>query len=90
MMFDNARQTGVDVQEGVRVTEVLFEENKAVGVRAVDDRGQKHEIRSRVVVDAAGQSCLIQDRLGLREWDPVLKKGCRLDLLERRLSRYGA
>lgn len=74
MMLDNARQHGVDVHEGVRVLEVLFEEGRAVGVRAVDEAGAVREIRCRVVVDAAGQSCMIQDRLGLREWDPVLKK----------------
>jgi flavin-dependent dehydrogenase len=74
MMLDNAREHGVDVHEGIRVLEVLFEEGRAVGVRAVDETGAVQEIRCRVVVDAAGQSCMIQDRLGLREWDPVLKK----------------
>ena len=74
MMLDNARDHGVDVREGVRVIEVIFEEDRAVGVRAVDEAGAAREIRCRVVVDAAGQSCMIQDRLGLREWDPVLKK----------------
>ena len=74
MMLDNAREHGVDVQEGVRVLEVLFEGGRAVGVRAIDEAGVSQEIRCTVVVDAAGQSCLIQDRLGLREWDPVLKK----------------
>jgi len=74
MMLDNARQHGVDVHEGVRVLEVLFEAGRAVGVRAVDEAGAVRDIRCRVVVDAAGQSCMIQDRLGLREWDPVLKK----------------
>jgi flavin-dependent dehydrogenase len=58
----------------VRVLEVLFEQGRAVGVRTVDEAGAVSETRCRVVVDAAGQSCLIQDRLGLREWDPVLKK----------------
>ena len=74
MMLDNAREHGVEVREGVRVLEVLFEAGRAVGVRAVDEAGVVREIRCRVVVDAAGQSCVIQDRLGLREWDPVLKK----------------
>ncbi|NDC64466.1 MAG: NAD(P)/FAD-dependent oxidoreductase [Planctomycetia bacterium] len=74
MMLDNAREQGVDVREGVRVIDVLFEDGRAVGVRTVDDTGVEREIRCRVVVDAAGQSCVIQDRLGLREWDPVLKK----------------
>ena len=74
LMLDNAREHGVDVREGVRVLDVIFEQGRAVGVRAVDDAGVEREIRSSVVVDAAGQSCVIQDRLGLREWDPVLKK----------------
>ena len=74
MMLDNAREHGVDVQEGIRVLDVLFENGRAVGVRAIDEAGVESEIRSTIVVDAAGQSCLIQDRLGLREWDPVLKK----------------
>jgi flavin-dependent dehydrogenase len=74
MMLDNAREHGVDVREGVRVLDVLFEGGRAVGVRAADESGAVREIRCRVVVDAAGQSCIIQDRLGLREWDPVLKK----------------
>ena len=32
MMLDNAREHGVDVHEGVRVLEVLFEGDRAVGV----------------------------------------------------------
>ena len=31
-------------------------------------------MRAEVVVDASGQSSMIMSRLGLREWDPVLKK----------------
>jgi len=74
LMLDNAREHGVDVREGIRVLDVLFEDGRAVGVRAIDEAGVAQEIRCTVVVDAAGQGCLIQDRLGLREWDPVLKK----------------
>jgi len=74
LMLDNAREHGAEVREGVRVLDVLFEDGRAVGVRAADEHGREETIRCRVVVDAAGQSGLIQDRLGLREWDPVLKK----------------
>ena len=74
LLLDNARAKGVDVHEGVRVLEVLFEDGRAVGVRVVDETGVERTVRSRVVVDAAGQSTVIQDRLGLREWDPELKK----------------
>ena len=74
LMLDNAREHGAEVREGVRVLDVLFEGGRAVGVRMVDEQGREETVRCQVVVDAAGQSCLIQDRLGLREWDPVLKK----------------
>ena len=74
LLLDNARAKGVDVHEGVRVLEVLFEGGRAVGVRVIDETGVERTVRSRVVVDAAGQSTVIQDRLGLREWDPELKK----------------
>ena len=37
MMLDNAREHGVDVHEGVRVLEVLFEGERAVGVRDQQD-----------------------------------------------------
>jgi flavin-dependent dehydrogenase len=53
---------------------VVFEGDRAIGVRVTDDTGAERTIRSRVVVDAAGQSGLILDRLKLRQWDPDLKK----------------
>ena len=74
MMIDNAREHGVQVHEGARVLEVLFEGQRAVGVRVRLEDGKEREVRAKVVVDASGQSSMIMDRLGLREWDPVLKK----------------
>jgi flavin-dependent dehydrogenase len=40
MMLDNAREHGVDVREGVRVLEVLFEGERAVGVRIAEEDGR--------------------------------------------------
>jgi len=74
LLLDNARSKGVTVEEGVRVLEVLFESERAVGVRVGDSAGGERIVRCQVVVDAAGQSGLIQDRLGLRQWDQQLKK----------------
>ncbi len=48
---------------------------RAVGVRIQKEDGSTHEIRARVVVDASGQSCMLQNRFKLRIWDPVLNKG---------------
>jgi flavin-dependent dehydrogenase len=73
LMLNNAREHGVDVHEGVRVLSVLFEGERAVGVRLQDEDGER-EVRADVVVDASGQNSMIMSRFGLREWDPVLKK----------------
>src|SRR5687768_3614782 len=74
MMLRNAEDHGVNVHEGVRVLEVLFEGDRAVGVKIVDENGQEREVRAKVVVDASGQSSMIMSRLGLRVWDEELKK----------------
>ena len=74
LILNNAREHGVGVHQGVRVVEVLFEGQRALGVRVQTEDGGEREVRSQVVVDASGQSSLIMSRLGLREWDPVLKK----------------
>lgn len=73
-MLLNARDHGVDVHEGARVLDVTFENGRATGVRVVPEGGSETHVRAQVVVDASGQSSMIIDRLGLREWDPVLKK----------------
>jgi flavin-dependent dehydrogenase len=73
-LLDNAREHGVEVHEGVRVLEVLFEGPRAIGVRVQEADGSQRQVPAAVVVDAGGQSSLLIDRLGLREWDPVLKK----------------
>jgi flavin-dependent dehydrogenase len=74
LLLDNAREQGVEVRRGSLVKDVLFEGDRAVGVRAqLDDQGDR-EIRCRVVVDASGQAALIAKKLGLRRPDPELKK----------------
>ena len=75
MMLNNAREHGVDAHEGVRVRDVLFEKQRAVGVMIQLEDGTTREVRARVVVDASGQSGLLQNKFKLRVWDPILNKG---------------
>jgi flavin-dependent dehydrogenase len=75
MMLENAREHGVVAHEGVRVMDVRFENDRALGVTIRGDDGALREVRAQVVVDASGQAGLIQNRLRLRVWDPVLNKG---------------
>jgi len=74
MLLNNSRSNGVEVHEGARVLEVLFDGKRAVGVRIKLEGEEAREVRAQVVVDASGQSSMIMDRMGLRNWDPVLKK----------------
>jgi flavin-dependent dehydrogenase len=75
LMLRNAQEQGVAVQEGTRVLDVLFEDGRAVGVRIQKEDGSQEDVRAQVVVDASGQSGLLQNRFKLRVWDPVLNKG---------------
>ncbi len=75
MMLDNAREHGVEVHQPGRVLEVLFEGERAVGVRVQKEDGSQETIHAQVVVDASGQSTMLQNRFKLRLWDPVLNKG---------------
>src|SRR5688500_6050378 len=75
MMLDNSREHGVDVHEEVRVVDVRFEGDRAVGVTIRPQGGPDSSVRAKVVVDASGQNGLLQNKFRLRVWDPVLNKG---------------
>ncbi len=75
MMLENARDHGVQVYEGVRVLDVVFEGGRAIGVDIVQSDGASRRVLADVVVDASGQSSMIINKFGLRVADPVLNKG---------------
>src|SRR5436305_6461824 len=75
MMLQNAREQGVEVHQPARVLEVLFDGDRAAGVRVQEEGRPPEEVRAKVVVDASGQSTMLQNRFTLRQWDPVLNKG---------------
>jgi flavin-dependent dehydrogenase len=75
LMLENAREHGVQVFEQTRVLDAIFEGERAVGVRVRAADGSEREVRGAVVVDASGQQCMLQNRMKLRVWDPMLNKG---------------
>ncbi len=75
LMLDNAREHGATVHEGARVLEVLMEDGRARGVKVKAEDGGVTEVKAPITVDATGQVGLLQNRLRLRVWDPVLAKG---------------
>jgi flavin-dependent dehydrogenase len=75
MMLDNAHEHGAEVFERTRVLDVLFEGDRAVGVRVQRGDDAARDVRARIVVDASGQIGVLQNRFRLRVWDPILNKG---------------
>ena len=76
MLLENAREHGVDAREGVHVLEVIFEGERAVGVKiagagrhAARGAGAGGRRRQRPGGDAD------EPLHGLRIWDPLLNKG---------------
>ena len=70
MLLENAQEHGVEVRRGVAVKDVLFDGERAVGVRL--DSGDT--LSCRVVVDATGRSAFLGRKLGLMRPDPELRK----------------
>lgn len=73
-LVDNASRSGVDVRMATNATEVLFEGDRAVGVRAALEDGKSAELRSRVVIDATGLASLVSRQLSLRVRNPNLDR----------------
>lgn len=69
LLLENSRSQGVDVREGHRVVEVLFQDGAATGVRYITPEGEIRTTTARFVVDASGQAAVTARALGLRQWD---------------------
>jgi flavin-dependent dehydrogenase len=74
LCLDNARANGVEVHMSTKAEEVLFEDGRAVGIRARTADGPPRDLRARVVIDASGRATLIGTRLGLKGPVPGLNK----------------
>jgi len=70
LMLKHAEQKGTKVYQGVHVKQVLFEDGRAVGVRAMF--GDKEvDLHSKFVVDATGRNTLLGNQLKLKVKDPI-------------------
>jgi flavin-dependent dehydrogenase len=84
LLLDNAASKGVEVHRGLRVLEVVFEGERAVGVRLAGNgaatvtngtNAQPSDIvRAKVIVDATGQAGLLGARFKLRQPNPKFRK----------------
>jgi 1H-pyrrole-2-carbonyl-[peptidyl-carrier protein] chlorinase len=76
MLIRHAHDHGAKVLQGVKVTDVLFEDDRAVGVRVNVADGWDRELRAKLVVDASGRRCMLANRMKLRKKDRNFNQFC--------------
>jgi flavin-dependent dehydrogenase len=76
IMLRHAHENGAKVLQGVKVKHVIFEEGRAVGVRAEVSDGWERDLYAKVVVDASGRRCLMANQLKMRHKDPNFNQFC--------------
>lgn len=76
MLLRHAHEAGAKVLQGVKVQRVLFEDGRAVGVRAQVLDGWERDLRSRYVVDASGRRCFLATQLKMKRKDPSFNQFC--------------
>ena len=76
IMIRHAHENGAKVLQGVKVQNVIFEEDRAVGVRAQVTDGWERDLYAKVVVDASGRRCLMANQLKMKHKDPNFNQFC--------------
>ncbi|MET0831846.1 MAG: tryptophan 7-halogenase, partial [Acidimicrobiia bacterium] len=72
ILLDHVATMGADVRQEARVTELLVEDDRVVGVR-FEHEGEAHEARAPYVVDASGLTAVVTNRMSHREAAETLK-----------------
>jgi flavin-dependent dehydrogenase len=72
-LLDRAREVRVEVREGLRVTDLVFEDGKVAGVVA-ENGGDPLRLHARLVVGADGRRSRVARRLGLLREHRRLRK----------------
>ena len=73
LLLKHAESLGSKVYQGVRVRQVLFEDGKAVGVRAQVGEAE-FDLHAKIVVDASGRNTVLGRQLGIKDNDPIFNQ----------------
>ncbi|TMK84563.1 MAG: NAD(P)/FAD-dependent oxidoreductase [Actinobacteria bacterium] len=76
LLLRHALEKGAKVLQGAKAGPVLFEGDRAVGVRVEVTEGWEHDVPARFVVDATGRRALIPTQLRMKKKDPVFNQFC--------------
>ncbi len=74
MLVNNAREKGAELLEGLTVREIIKENERVVGARAIDASGVMHEFRAKTTLDCTGRESFSASRNDWRIKDPQLNK----------------
>lgn len=74
MLYDTAFNRGVTCSDETRVLDIDIRKKGQHKITIQQADGREHDITSKVIIDASGQSAMIANRLGLKEYYPDLKK----------------
>src|SRR5262249_7875415 len=70
-LVERLRAAPVDLRERTRVTDVIVEAARVVGVRGEGGERRPVEVRARVVIAADGRTSVVAERLGCRLPHPL-------------------
>jgi len=76
ILIRHAHENGAKVLQGVKVKNVLFEEGRAVGVRAQVTDGWERDLYAKVVVDASGRRAFLANQLKMKKKDRSFNQFC--------------
>ncbi|HYF51188.1 MAG TPA: NAD(P)/FAD-dependent oxidoreductase [Planctomycetota bacterium] len=74
MLMENAREKGATVLEEMHVRELIQDNERYVGVRGVDGKGETFEFRAPITLDCTGRESFSASRHNWRIQDPKLNK----------------
>ena len=74
LLLENAKSKGVRVLQPAAARSLIQQDERVVGVRALDDEGQEFEVRAPMVLDASGRDAFAMTRNRWRVPDPDLRK----------------
>ena len=69
LLLDRAREKGVRIMEGFKVTNFIFDQGQVTGVEGWDEEKVSFRFNSRVVVDAGGRNAVSLRKLNLIKKD---------------------
>ena len=70
LMINQVRNSNIQLMEGFKVTDLLFDEGNVCGVKGHDETKTKFSIKAKVVIDGGGRNSISLRRLNLRRGSP--------------------